>query len=106
MYERYTNTNYFLIYLQYKLSPMIKLSKLILLVAVLFSTIQSALADRGIGKKSNAKITLNISTPGLLRNSVSINLKSGLRYSGSLFINKQLAGNSMINNTLFFILKN
>jgi len=79
---------------------MIRISKLILVVAVLFGTIQSALADRGVGKKSKSKVTLNISTPTILRNSVSLNLKSGLRYTGSLSLNRQNTGNSMISNTL------
>ena len=79
---------------------MIKLSKLTLLFAVLFSAALSALADRGISKKSKAKVTLNISTPTILRNSVSLNLKSGLRYTGSFLVNKGAINNSMISNTL------
>jgi hypothetical protein len=79
---------------------MIKISKIILIVAVLFGATQGALADRGIGKKSKSKITLNINTRTTLRNSVSLNLKSGLRYSGSLFASQQSAGSSMNNNTL------
>ena len=79
---------------------MIKISKTILLVAVLFGATQSALADRGIGKKSSSKVTLNISTPTTLRNSVSLNLKSGLRYTGSLSNNLTTAGNTVIGSTL------
>ncbi|WP_462253749.1 hypothetical protein [Ferruginibacter sp.] len=79
---------------------MIKISKLLLVAIVLFGATQSVLADRGIGKKSKSKVTLNISTPATLRNSVSLNLKSGLRYTGSVFLNKATAGNSMISKTL------
>lgn len=79
---------------------MIKISKTILLMAVLFGTTQSAMADRGIGKKSKSKVTLNISTPLTLRNSVSLNLKSGLRYTGSLSVTRKNLSGSMINNTL------
>jgi hypothetical protein len=79
---------------------MIKLSKILLVVVVLFGTTLSALADRGIGKKSKSKVTLNISTPAILRNSVSLNLKSGLRYTGSLLVTQHTLGNSMISNTL------
>jgi hypothetical protein len=78
---------------------MIKLSKLIL-AAVLLGTTLSALADRGIGKKSKSKITLNISTPTILRNSVSLNLRTGLRYTGSYMFNQQTTSNSMLNNSL------
>ena len=79
---------------------MIKLSKLILVVVVLLSPTLSALADRGISKKSKSKVTLNISTPTILRNSVSLNLKSGLRYTGSFLVNQTTINNSMLSNTL------
>jgi hypothetical protein len=79
---------------------MIKLSKILLVAVVLFGTTLSALADRGIGKKSKSKVTLNISTPTILRNSVSLNLRSGLRYTGSSLVNQRTLGNSMISNTL------
>ncbi len=79
---------------------MIKIIRITLIVIVIFSSIQIALADGGIGKKSKTKVTLNISTLGILRNSVSLNLKYGLKYTGSLFIKQQASGNSMMNNTL------
>jgi hypothetical protein len=42
------------------------------------------LADRGASKKSKSRgLTLNIRTPLSLRNSVPLNLKSGLVYKGS-----------------------
>jgi hypothetical protein len=79
---------------------MIKISKLLLVAIVLFGATQSVLADRGIGKKSKSKVTLNINTPASLRNSVSLNLKSGLRYTGSVFLNKFTVGTSTISKTL------
>ena len=79
---------------------MIKLSKLILVPVVLLCPTLSALADRGISKKSKSKVTLNISTPTILRNSVSLNLRSGLRYTGSFLVNQATINNSMISNTL------
>lgn len=79
---------------------MIKLSKLTLLFAALLGMALSALADRGISKKSKSKITLNISTPTVLRNSLSLNLKSGLRYTGSFLVNQGTLNNSMLSNTL------
>jgi hypothetical protein len=78
---------------------MVKLSKIMLVCAVLFGASLSALADRGVGKKSNSKVTLNISTPTTLRNSVSLNFKSGLAYTGSLY-NKKVINGNMVNSTL------
>jgi len=77
-----------------------KLSKLLLMASMLFGIAVSAFADRGVAKKSKSKITLNISTPTTLRNSVSLNLKSGLRYSGSMLLSQHTINNSMISNTL------
>lgn len=79
---------------------MIKLSKIMLVSAVLFGASFSALADRGVGKKSNSKVTLNISTPTTLRNSVSLNFKSGLVYTGTLNAKKIISSNSVVSNTL------
>ena len=81
---------------------MIKLSKLMLVSSVLFSASLTALAvDRGsVGKKSKSKVTLNITTPTILKNSVTLNLKSGLRYTGSSVVTQQVTGNSMLTNTL------
>ena len=79
---------------------MIKMNRIMLIVLLLFSSVQIALADRGIGKKNKTKVTLNVCTPAVLRNSVSLNLKYGLKYSGSLFIKQQASGNSTMSNTL------
>jgi len=79
---------------------MIKMTRIMLIAVVLFSTLQGALADRGIGKKSKSKVTLNISTPTILRNSLSLNTKFGLRYTGSVMINQQTSGSSMLSNSL------
>lgn len=74
-----------------------------LIAIVLFGTAISAMADRGIGKKSKtapARITLNISTPSTLKNSLPLNLSNGLRYTGSMLATQQNAGNSMLKSTL------
>ncbi len=72
-----------------------------ILVVVMFSGIAfSALADKGIGKKNKAKVTLNITTTNTLRNSISLNLKSGLKYTGSLLVSQQIDGKSLLSNTL------
>ena len=60
----------------------------------------SALADKGVGKKTKAKVSLNINTSNSLRSSVSLNLKTGLKYTGSLLITQQSEGNTLLSNTL------
>ncbi len=61
----------------------------------------SALADKGIGKKNKTKITLNISNAGSsIRKSISVNLKTGLKYTGSLMNSQQVNGTSYLNSTL------
>ena len=79
---------------------MLKNSKLLLVVVVLSGIAFSALADKGIGKKNKVKVTLNITTPNTLRNSISLNLKSGLKYTGSLLVSQQVDGKSLLSNTL------
>ncbi len=79
---------------------MIKVTKLILIASVLAGTALSALADRGIGRKSKNKVSLNITVPSTLRNSISFNLKSGLTYTGSLLSKKQVVNGVFVNNTL------
>mgnify|MGYP006377081375 CR=1 FL=1 len=77
-----------------------KKSKMILVIVMLSGIAYSALADKGIGKKSKVKVNLNITTTNSLRNSISLNLKTGLKYTGSLLVNQQVDGKSLINNTL------
>lgn len=79
---------------------MFKTAKMILMISMLSGIGFSAMADKGIGKKSKAKVTLNINTGNSLRNSISLNFKTGLKYTGSLLVNQQLNGKSYLNNTL------
>ena len=79
---------------------MLKNGKLLLVVVVLSGIAFSALVDKGIGKKNKVKVTLNITTPNTLRNSISLNLKSGLKYTGSLLVSQQVDGKSLLSNTL------
>ncbi len=68
---------------------MIKTTKIMLIALVSLGTAFNAMADRGVGKKSKTtKVTLNISTPSILKNSLSLNLKNGLRYTGSMALNQ------------------
>lgn len=76
-----------------------KITKMLLVAAVLFGTTLGALADRGIGKKSRNRVELNVNTANGLRNSISLNLRSGLKYTGSL-LSKQYIGGNILDNTL------
>ena len=75
-------------------------AKIILVVLMLSGIGFSALADKGIGKKSKSKVNLNITTGNSLRNSISLNLKTGLKYTGSLLVNQQISGTTYLTNTL------
>ena len=77
-----------------------KTAKIILVVLMLSGIAYSALADKGIGRKNKTKTELNINTSNSLRNSISLNLRSGLKYTGSLLVNQQTIGNSILSNTL------
>ena len=68
---------------------MSKIAKKILLLGILTGTMLVSFADRGIGKKSKTKVLLNINTNNSFRNSISFNLKAGLKYKGSLLSNTQ-----------------
>lgn len=58
--------------------------KILIIIALLGGFAYSSFADRGVGKKKN-KVTLNISTSeGNFQNNLAFNLKTGLKYNGSL----------------------
>jgi hypothetical protein len=81
---------------------MLKKAKMILVILMLSGIGFSAMADKGIGKKNKTKITLNINNTGnSIRKSISVNLKTGLKYTGSLMANQQVNGTSYLNSTLF-----
>ena len=83
-----------------KLNPMLKKAKMVLVVLMLSGIGFSALADKGIGKKNKTKITLNINSGNSIRKSISLNLKSGLKYTGSLMASQQASGTSYLTNNL------
>ena len=83
-----------------KSKSMLKKAKIILFVLMLSSVGFSAMADKGIGKKNKTKITLNINPGNSIRNSISLNLKTGLKYTGSLMASQQVSGTSYLNSTL------
>lgn len=72
------------------------IAKKILLLGILTGTMLVSFADRGIGKKSKSKVLLNISTNNAFKNSISFNIKAGLKYKGSLLSKSQHQNNSSI----------
>ncbi len=77
-----------------------KITKILLVLGICSSIALSTLADGGIGRKSRNKVSLNIATPSTLKNAVYINLRSGLKYTGSLLVSQQSTVNSIFSNTL------
>ena len=75
-------------------------AKILLVLVMLSGIAYSALADKGVGKRNKAKVSLNINTANSLRNSISFNLKTGLKYTGSLLLSQQSYGNNLLSNTL------
>ena len=73
---------------------------MLLVIVVLFCTTMGAFADRGIGKKSKNRIDLNINTASGLKNSIHLNLRSGLKYTGSLLTKQQFSEHSMLTTNL------
>ena len=91
---------FFNIFVLSKLKPMMKKAKMVLIILMFSGIGFSAMADKGIGKKNKSKSNLNITTGSSLRNSISLNLKTGLKYTGSLLVNQQVSGNVLFTNTL------
>ena len=58
--------------------------KIALLLVSMTCVVLFTFADRGISKKSKAKVALNIPTNNNFKKALSINLKTGLTYKGSL----------------------
>jgi len=76
---------------------MTKYSKILAVIVLVCGVCLFAFADRG-GFIKKTKPHLNIKTNGNLKNSIPFNLKSGLTYRGSFFINKQQIGNSIVSD--------
>ena len=78
-----------------------KITKILLVFALLFCNAISSLADRGIGKKSHNKVDLNVSASPTLKNSLFLNLRTGLKYTGSLLSKQETTySNSFFANSL------
>ena len=78
-----------------------QVSKILLIMCAFIGSTLSSMADRGIGKKSKNKVWLNIASPSSsLKNSISFNLKMGLKYTGSLLAPQENTNKCMFANTL------
>ncbi len=75
------------------------LIKIVLLFALFNAVVLTSLADRGVGKKK-AKISLNIASNVPLSKSLSFNMRSGLRYTGSLLSTVETSRGSILYNSL------
>ena len=77
---------------------MSRIVKIIFLGVILNGIMLISFADRGISKKAKSKISLNIASNATFTNSLSFNLKTGLKYKGSLVGNENIT--SPLYNTL------
>ncbi len=79
---------------------MTKIAKILLLLTILNGFMLTSWADRGVGKKK-AKVVLNLVNVNSSRN-LSLNLKTGLKYKGSLLTGTTTTGNkgSILYNNL------
>ena len=77
---------------------MSKIAKILLVCTILGGSMYSSFADRGIGEKKN-RVTLNISTTPTFKKSLPFNLKTGLKYSGSLTISNPKPSGAGITST-------
>ncbi len=74
---------------------MMRIRKIVLTCLVLFCTGLSAVADKGIGRKTkNKAYSLSLNTNFTLRSSLNFNLKSGVTYKGSMLGLPNSAGTS------------
>ena len=78
---------------------MLKTSK-ILLLSICLAGAMYTFADRGMNRKAKNKVTLNIPTNNNFKKALSLNLKTGLKYTGSLISSTNTNSFSSLSNTL------
>jgi hypothetical protein len=79
---------------------MCKTTKIVLLFVVLNGIMFTTLADRGVGK-SKRKVNLNSITNNLSYSKyLSLNLRTGLKYTGSLLYSTENSKRNLVYNTL------
>ena len=88
--QHFTKKN--VIYLYHQFLTMSKITKIVLLTAVLNGIMFTSLADRGVGKakKNNSNF----------KSTISLNLKTGLKYKGSLLTGVSSDKTSLTTNNL------
>ena len=74
-----------------------KIVKILFLLVVSNGLMLTGYADRGIGKKSKTKVGLNIANGS---GSLTFNLKTGLKYKGSLLNTSSTSGSTITYNNL------
>ena len=78
---------------------MSKISKIVMILVILNGIMLTTFADRGVGKKKT-KVSLNIVNNTSFSKALSFNLKTGLKYKGSLLTSIEANKNSILYNTL------
>lgn len=79
---------------------MSKISKIVMLLAILNGIVLTSMADRGIGKNKK-KVSLNLASGNTsIARTLSLNLKSGLKYRGTLLNSVVNKNNLILYNTL------
>jgi hypothetical protein len=78
---------------------MSKITKIALLLAVLNGIVLTTMADRGVGKNKK-KTAVSIANNNSFSRSLSFNLRSGLKYTGTLLNNTSTSKNPVMYNTL------
>ena len=77
---------------------MTKITKIVLLLSILNGVMLTTWADKGVGKKK-AKVNLNLANVNTPK-SLSFNLKTGLKYKGSLLTGTSSGKNTVMYNNL------
>lgn len=79
---------------------MSQITKSILIIGIFAGNMLMSFADRGIGKKTKNKISLNIPLNTSLKKALAFNLKSGLKYKGSLLTGIQRENGSFVSSNI------
>lgn len=74
--------------------------KSILLFGILTGTVLFSFADRGIRKKSKARVMLNVPASHSFKSHFAENLNNGLKYKGSLLMTEKKAEQSIFSTNL------
>lgn len=75
---------------------MTRFAKKTVLLGVLMGSMLVSFADRGIGKRTKSRVILNVATTNSFKGNLAVNLKSGLKYKGSLLTNIQQQPKSVV----------